>query len=130
MEISYLEANSVAINQLMGFFELNLICRAITHLERTVKRGLCLCLDNIVAVFGFIDKYTNAIVTNFDNTAADRKKLHAVIAMLFVAAHRDHTWRCNTDQWFMVREYRDLSVCRWQNHLVHLLVDLAATEGN
>lgn len=130
MEISYLEANSVAINQLMGFFEFNLVCCTIAHLKSAIKCGLCLCFYNIVAVLSFINQHANTIIADLDDAAADRKKLHAVIAMLFVAAHRDHTWRCNTDQRFMVRKHRNLSVCRWQNHLVHLLVDLAATEGN
>lgn len=98
MEIGNFESYRMAIDKLMCLLKLDLIRSVITHLDRPFERRLALSCDDIVTVRCLIDEYPHAVATDLDDTAANRKELHLIISVVFLASHRYHPWHGHSDE--------------------------------
>jgi hypothetical protein len=78
VKIGHTEANHMAVDELVSFFELDLVRRAIAHGDGAIKRGLSLSLDDIISVIGFVDENFDGFSGNLDDAAADGEKLMAI----------------------------------------------------
>ena len=72
-QASHVQTYAVAIDQLVSFFELNLILSLIAHFESALKSGLSLGFNDIVAVLGFVDQNPHALLVDFNHAAANRE---------------------------------------------------------
>ena len=87
-QASHVQTYTVAIDQLVSLFELNLILSLIAHFESAFESGLSLGFNDIVAVFGFVNQNPHALLVNLNHAAANREVFQLVIAVGFLAADR------------------------------------------
>lgn len=71
MEIGDLEPDGMAVDQLMGFFELDLVFGFFALLERAFERGFGFGFDNIRAAVGFVNQHLHGCWRDFYHPAAD-----------------------------------------------------------
>ena len=87
-QASHVQTYAVAIDQLVSFFELNLVLSLIAHFESALESGLSLGFNDIVAMLGFVNQNPHALLVDFNHAAANRKVFQLVIAVGFLAADR------------------------------------------
>ena len=93
-QASHVQAYAVAINQLVSFFELNLVLSLIAHFKSALESGLSLGFNNIVAVLGFVDQNPHALLVNLNHAAANREVFQLVITIGFLATDRYRARLC------------------------------------
>lgn len=129
-QIGDLQANRMAINQLVRFFQFNLVFGAVTQFQRAFQSCFRFSLDDVVAAVGFIDKHPQRFGRNFDDAAADSIIVQFVIRIAFSVTDGNRARNRQTDKRFVTGKYRDFTGGGWQNDFINIFVDFGAEEGN
>jgi len=112
-QASHLQTHGMAVDQLVRFFELYLSTSVVALLESALKGGFTLSLNDIVTMLGFVDQDTYLCLANLDHPTRDSKVFQLVVIVVFGATYRYNTWHCQSYEWFVPREDRNLPIrCR------------------
>jgi hypothetical protein len=111
-QASHLETHSMAVDQLVRFFELHLGASIVALLESALKGGFALGLNDVVTMLGFVDQNTYLCLANLDYPTRDSKVLQLVVTVILGATHRHNAWHCQGYQWFVPWEDRNLAIRR------------------
>ena len=130
VKVSNLETDGMAVNQLMGFFELNLVFGFVAKFKCAVKCSLCLGFNNIIATIGFINQHFDTCRGDFNNTAANSIVVEVTTSATLLLANSNRTRHSHTHQWFMARKNGNLAVGSRQYHLIDIFINFCAKESN
>lgn len=78
-EVGDLQTNGMAVNQLTGLFQFDLILGTVAHLKCSIECDLGFSLDDIFTAISFVDKHLQIFGRDFDDATADRKVIQLVI---------------------------------------------------
>lgn len=110
VKVSNLETDGMAVNQLMGFFEFNLVFGFVAKFKRAVKCGFGLGFNDIVTTVGFINQYLDTRRGNFNDATANSIVVEVTAGAAFLYANGNRTGNSHTHQWFMAREDGNFAV--------------------
>jgi hypothetical protein len=111
-QASHLQTYGMAVDQLVRFFELYLGTSVVALLESALKGGFALSLNDIVAMLGFVDQDTYLCLANLDHPTRDSKVFQLVVIVVFGTTYRYDTWHCQSYEWFVPWEDRNLPIRR------------------
>lgn len=130
MEIGNFKTDGMAVNQLMGFFELDLVFGFVAKFKRAIKCGLCLGFNNIIATVGFINQYFDTRRSDLNDATTNSIVVEVAVRAAFLYTNSNRTRHRHTHQWFVARKNGNLAVSSRQYHLVDIFINFCAKESN
>lgn len=116
----------MAIDQLAGLGQLNLIGCLVAKFNSTLQCCLRLCFNDIVTVICFVYEHANGFLRHLNHTTTDSEVLELVVAVAFGKTHRNSTGHSSCHKWFVTRKYAYLTSGGRNQQLVYFRIQAHA----
>lgn len=129
-KISHFQPDRVAVDQLMGFFKLDLRRGSVAKLDGAVQRSLAFSLYDISTVVGFVYQNADFLLGDFYDASANGKVIKLAVRVAFFVADSNGAGNGNGYKRLMARKNSDLALFGRDHDLVGFLVDFFTKQRN
>lgn len=129
-QIGDLQTYRMAVDQLVGLFDLDLVLSGVAYLHSTLQSGFAFSLDDIITAVSLVDKHLESLRVDLDHAAADSKIFQLAVGVALGMTDGDRTRHGDPNDRLMTGKDGDLTGSRRQNHFVNVLIDLGTKQGN